>query len=172
MITLKHTLFLLLIFFIISCKKKDAELIEASENEVIEVYNFAELEPLLNRDDATTYVINFWATWCAPCIKELPYFEAIKANYNDENIKVVLVSLDFPDKLESQLIPFVKKRNIKSQVILLDDPDENTWIPKVNESWSGALPATLIYTKDKSAFYEQSFTKEQLFKELETFIKP
>ena len=81
------------------------------------------------------------------------------------------MSLDFPDKFETQLIPFVKKNNLIPQVILLDDPDENGWIPKVDKSWSGALPATLIYNKNKRKFYQKPFTKETLFNEVNTFIK-
>ena len=126
---------------------------------------------MLNKNDNTTYIINFWATWCAPCVKELPYFEELHTNYSNKNIKVLLVSLDFPDKFESQLVPFIKRKEVTAQVVFLDDPNENTWIPKVDESWSGALPATLIYNKEKRAFYQQSFTKESLFKEIEKFTK-
>ena len=67
--------------------------------------------------------------------------------------------------------PFVKKRKIKSQVILLDDPYENEWIPKVDEAWSGAIPATLIFNKSKKAFYEGSFTLESLNEEIIKFTK-
>jgi len=81
-----------------------------------------------------------------------------------------LVSLDFPDKLDSNLIPFIKKNSIQPKVILLDAPNENEWIPKIDESWSGAIPATLIYNKNKRSFYEQSFTREELINELERFI--
>ena len=45
------------------------------------------------------YLIDFWATWCKPCIKELPAFEELNARYQDKGLKVVLVSLDFPDIL-------------------------------------------------------------------------
>ena len=159
------------IFLLISCKENNRNSVDSTENERIEVYNFAQLEPLLTKNDNTTYVINFWATWCGPCVKELPYFQELDSLYKIQNVKIVLVSLDFPDKFESQLIPFVKKKKIIPQVILLDDPDENSWIPKVDESWSGALPATLIYNKDKRAFYKQPFTKESLFEEVEKFIK-
>jgi len=132
--------------------------------------NFKELEPLLNKKNDTLYVINFWATWCKPCIKELPAFEKINSEYNTQKVKVVLVSLDFPKLLEKQLIPFVEKRQIKSEVILLDDPDANTWIPKVSSKWSGAIPATLIYNKSEKKFYERSFTFEELETELKSIL--
>ena len=166
---------LILLFFslglVIECKRPTAEVVQSFNNNDIEIYNFSELEPLLNYKDDNTYVVNFWATWCAPCIKELPHFQEIHDKYGNQNLKVILVSLDFPDKFESQLKPYVKKNNLTPQVILLDDPNENKWIPKVDESWSGALPATLIYNKDKRAFYEQSFNKESLLKEINKFTK-
>jgi thiol-disulfide isomerase/thioredoxin len=137
----------------------------------IEVYNFEQLETLLQQKNNTTYVVNFWATWCAPCVKELPYFLALDEEHADKNIEVILVSLDFPAKLDSKLKPFVVKNRVKSPVILLDAPNENEWIPKVDKSWSGALPATVIYNKNKRSFYEQSFTQEELYKEVNKFVK-
>lgn len=171
-VSMKKAVFILCVFCLISsCKREIKDRIQSTENDIIEVLNFAEFEPLLRHNDDTIYVINFWATWCAPCVKELPNFQEIHDTYSTKNVKVILVSLDFPDKLKSTLIPFVKNRNLSPQVILLDDPDENSWIPKIDESWSGAIPATLIYNKNKRAFYEQSFTKENLFKEIEKFTK-
>ena len=159
-----------LITVVFSCKKEVDTTLKLQENDTIEVVNFGELEPLLNKkDDNKIHVVNFWATWCAPCIKELPYFEELHTTNN--NVEVILVSLDFPDKFESQLIPFVKKNNLRSQVILLDDPNENKWIAEIDESWQGALPATLIYTNTKRAFYARSFTREDLHKEIEKFTK-
>ena len=137
----------------------------------IPVYDFAGLEPLINKKDNKTYVINFWATWCKPCVKELPAFEAINEKYDDKGVEVVLVSLDFSDKLGSQVVPFVEKHGLKSDIVLLDDVDSNTWIPKVDESWSGAIPATLIYNNKKRKFYEGSFTYEELETELNTFLR-
>lgn len=136
----------------------------------VPVYKFDEFEPLLNKDDGKIYVVNFWATWCKPCIKELPYFETIAAKYADQNVEVLLVSIDFPKLLEKQVIPFIEKNQIKSPVVLLDDTGANEWIPKVDESWSGAIPATVIYKGDEREFYEQSFTLEELEQELNTFL--
>ena len=90
-----------------------------------------------------TLVINFWATWCVPCVKELPYFEAATQAYTRDEVEVILVSLDFPDELERRVIPFVEEKTLKSKVILLNDPDANSWIDKVSPKWSGAIPATV-----------------------------
>lgn len=133
--------------------------------------NFEELEQqYLQKKNDSIYIINFWATWCKPCIKELPAFEKLASNYTDKKVKLLLVSLDFPDKLESQVIPFIERNNIQSEVVLLDDADANSWIPKVSPQWSGAIPATIIYKKTTRKFYEQSFTFEELEAELKTFL--
>jgi len=129
--------------------------------------SYQELHPLLNQKGNKTYVVNFWATWCAPCIKELPYFEELN---NNKNIEVILVSLDFPKHKEKRLLPFIQKRQLSSRVILLDDDDENFWINDISSTWSGALPATLIYTQNRRGFYEQSFTKEELFQEVKSYF--
>ncbi len=133
--------------------------------------NFEELEKnYFQKKNDSIYIINFWATWCKPCVKELPAFEKLTLNFSDKKVKVLLVSLDFPDKIDSQVIPFIKKNKINSEVVLLDDPDANSWIPKVSEEWSGAIPATVIYKNDNRKFYEQSFTFEELETELKKFL--
>lgn len=138
----------------------------------LKLVDFAEFEAkyLQKPSSETTYVINFWATWCKPCVKELPYFEELNKNYKDKNVKVVLVSLDFPKHIEKQVIPFIKKHGLQSEILLLDDPDANTWIPKVSEQWSGAIPATLFVKGAKQSFFETSFTYTELETELETIL--
>ena len=164
--------FLLTLLVLNSCAdRKDKPQFAENENSEIEVYDFNELQDLLEAaGDDDTYVVNFWATWCKPCIKELPLFEALHNNEN-ENLKVILVSLDFPGELESKLIPFVKENELRSQVVLLDDPYENEWIPKVDSTWSGAIPATLIFNRTGRSFYEKSFTEKELNDEIIKFTK-
>jgi len=166
---MKYYIIILSLFAFISCKKQDAEKISAkqTENDDIEVYNFEEFERFLKEEQDQIYVINFWATWCKPCIQELPYFEVAQNKHKD--VRVILVSLDFPNKLQSQLIPFVKKNSIQSQVILLDDPHENEWIPKIDSTWSGAIPATLMVKGSKRKFYERSFNEKELENEILNF---
>lgn len=142
----------------------------AISEERIPFLSYSELEPLLQKKNDTTYVVNFWATWCKPCIAELPYFEKINRSYSEKKVKVILVSLDFPKKVESQVLPFIEKNKLQSHIVLLDDPDANSWIPKVDETWSGAIPATLIYKNDSRKFYEKSFTYDELENEIQSIL--
>lgn len=137
----------------------------------VSAYNYAGLEHFLKKETDTTYVVNFWATWCTPCIAELPSFEKLNTQFKNKKVKVLLVSLDMSKLVEDRLIPFIQKKKLKSEVILLHDPDANAWIEKIDPSWSGAIPATLIYNKDERKFYERSFTYEELQKEVNQFIK-
>ena len=174
-----RTLLVLAVFILVSCKtdKSRPELVantaETSHyaDAPLEIYDFEGLKPFLKTDTDNIYVVNFWATWCAPCIKEMPYFEAINTTYSDRNVEVILVSLDFPKKYDSHLKPFIKKNELKSKVVALNDSDSNSWIPQIDPSWSGAIPATIIFNKDKRQFYEQTFTYEALETELKKFLK-
>jgi thiol-disulfide isomerase/thioredoxin len=161
----------IVVFFIgfISCKK-DVVTEKIPEVTSVKKYTFNELKPLLEKNDDKTYVVNFWATWCAPCVKELPYFEKLNKEYS-QDVEVILVSLDFPSKYESKLKPYIKNKNLKSKVVALNDVDSNTWIPKVDESWTGAIPATVIFNKTERKFYEQSFNYDELETEVKQFLK-
>ena len=135
----------------------------------VKAYDFDKLEYFLTQKNDTTYVVNFWATWCVPCVEELPHFEKLNEKYKKDKVKVMLVSLDMYKMVESRLLPFIKEKQLKSDVVYLRDPDQNTWLPKVDSTWSGALPATLIYNRDKRKFYEKSFTYDELEKEVSNF---
>jgi len=139
----------------------------AQDRGPISIIDFEELEPYLEEQNDTLYVFNFWATWCMPCIKELPYFEQLHAEMNQKPFKQYLVSLDFAEKLETRVIPFIEKNSIQSEVIILDDPKANLWIDKIDPSWSGAIPATYLRFGTKSLFYEGEFSS---YEDLYTFV--
>jgi len=175
---MKKIVSIMALVLMISCKsedKKEAEIapkpLQTYKKDQVSVksYNFSGLENLLKKQNDTTYVVNFWATWCVPCVEELPNFEKLNADYKDKKVKVILVSIDFPKMVESNLLPFIKKHELKSEVVHLNDPDANSWINKVDSTWSGAIPATVIYKKDKRNFYEKSFTFEELKSEVLRF---
>lgn len=106
------------------------------------VIKFDRIQQLLESKSTEIQVINFWATWCAPCVKELPLFEKLNASGNTE-IKITLINLDFADKLD-RVNAFLKRKDIRSEVLLLDELDYNSWIDKVDKNWGGAIPATLV----------------------------
>ena len=126
---------------------------------------YSDLEKAVLNDENTTYVVNFWATWCAPCVKELPYFEQL--NSENKNIKVVLISLDFKNQYETKLLPFLKKKAIKSETVLLTDKDYNAWLPAVDKDWSGSIPATLVIKNGKKVFVEKMFSS---YEELNQYV--
>lgn len=129
--------------------------------------DFSTFEPALKKQDDTVYVINFWATWCKPCIDELPDFERINLDYKNKPVKVILVSLDFPTKHEELLLPFIKENNLQSQVIHLTEVNANKWINRVSNEWSGAIPATVIYRGESRFFVEGKMNYEQIKSQIE-----
>nr|WP_320119103.1 TlpA disulfide reductase family protein [uncultured Marinifilum sp.] len=133
----------------------------------IKTVDFKELEPKFNIRNDTTYVINFWAMWCKPCVEELPEFEHIRKIYQNKKVKVLLISMDFGSNVEKRLVKFLDKKGINVEVIILDDPDANSWVGKVNEKWDGALPATVVYKKDKEKFFAGKVTYSQLAKTID-----
>ena len=133
----------------------------------IKVVDFAAFEPYLQKQTDTLYIINFWATWCAPCVKEMPDFQKVADKYKNHKIKFLFVSLDMPNLLESRLLPFIEKYSITSEVVLLDDPNANAWIDKVDSSWTGSIPSTLIYTKNTRKFHETPLN----YTELDSIVK-
>lgn len=137
----------------------------------VEVYTqFKDFEKYLHLSGDTTYVINFWATWCKPCVEELPFFDSLAVDMKDEKVRVILVSIDFTTYLNKRVKPFIAKNNVQSQVVVFDDADQNTWIPKISKEWTGSIPATYIYKGKKSAFYEQQFFYDELIEVVEPFL--
>jgi thiol-disulfide isomerase/thioredoxin len=123
---------------------------------------FSQIEKYFHENSDTTYIINFWATWCGPCRKEIPDMERIHQKFSDQKVKVLLISLDFPEQLDKALMKFLKSNNITAQVVLLNDPDSNEWIDKVDPHWSGSLPATLVYKGRDRFFFEKELSFEDV----------
>lgn len=131
--------------------------------QTVEVIKYPALEKIINEPAGQKVkVINFWATWCRPCIKELPHFEALQKKYPTSELEVYLISFDDVENLESRVEPFVKKRNFESTLKLLDETDYNAFIDKVDPSWSGAIPATLVIAGNERRFVEGELSEAEL----------
>lgn len=128
----------------------------------VQVIKLADLEKLLKKPNEGVVLINFWATWCRPCIEELPYFSKAAQEYADKGVSMYFVSLDDVEILDSRVKPFVKKKGLKGMVLLLDETDQNAFINKVDPQWSGAIPTTIILTGKERKMIEGKMEPQAL----------
>ncbi|MBK9283688.1 MAG: redoxin domain-containing protein [Sphingobacteriaceae bacterium] len=132
--------------------------------EVKQVFKIDELVAYIQKNEKPT-VINFWATWCKPCVQELPSFDSLNASNKD--VKVILVSLDFREDLEKKVNPFLKKKALQSECVLLDEVNGNDFINKIAPEWTGAIPGTLFMHGNKKIFVEKKMHLKELNEHLE-----
>jgi thiol-disulfide isomerase/thioredoxin len=150
----------LTVLLIFSIFKNEMHAEYAQDIKDFKIIDFPTFEAMTSKNSGKIRIFNFWATWCAPCIREMPYFEKIHAE--DEDIEVIFISMDDGRKPE-RVMNFIEKRNIKSPVYLLDEVDFNSWIEKVDPEWSGAIPATLfIQPNGERSFFEGELTYDEL----------
>lgn len=149
-------------------------LASAAHAQQVRVVKLPALQQQLQRPSDTVYVVNFWATWCKPCIEELPHFEQLRARYARQKVQVLLVSLDFPSKLDAKVRPFVQRQALKSPVWLLNESDQNAYIDAIDPQWSGALPFTLILNnaRQRRQRFEQPLTLAELEKAVQAAQAP
>jgi thiol-disulfide isomerase/thioredoxin len=125
--------------------------------------SYTGLQQRLSNPD-TLYIVNFWATWCGPCVAELPGFDKLQRTYKDKPLKVLLLSMDFESKLKTSVIPFIKRKKMLAEVLFASRKSDQEFIDQVDKEWSGALPATLVVNTKKSfrQFYEKTLTFNEL----------
>lgn len=115
-----------------------------------------------NKD--TVYVVNFWATWCIPCVQELPEFGELFDRYASAPVKILMVSLDFKDDYPYKLERFVERKRLKPEVVWLSETNPNVFVPKVDNSWEGSIPATVVVQTGKQykKFIEGQMTAREV----------
>jgi len=122
----------------------------------------------IHPENDTLYIVNFWATWCGPCVAEIPYFEQAAKTYTDKKIKILLINLDFVSE-EAKVLAFVKKKNLQNQVYQLHASDPNKWINQIDSNWDGAIPVTVFYKAGKKVlFHEGVITQLELDEKIKT----
>ncbi len=155
---MKNLILVLIFGMFIGCNAQESQT-------VLKTVNYDQLKKVIQKEDGKFYVVNFWATWCKPCIEELPAFMAVNETFkNDPNFKMILVSMDNKNLLDTKVKKFIQNNNINVDVYLLDDNKRmNEWIPDIDPNWSGAIPATVFYKNGKKVkFHELQMTQYEL----------
>jgi len=124
--------------------------------------SLADLEQRFDQGRDTIFVVNFWATWCRPCVEELPSFDKLLRDQAKAPVVVLLVSLDPISKKTTTVEPFLRKKGYACEASILTETKAHVWIDKVDPSWSGSIPATWFVTKGRRRLYEQEFTATTL----------
>lgn len=135
--------------------------------------NYDVLSEVIYKTDDVLYVVNFWATWCSPCVEELPDFMAVNSEMsNNPDFKMILVSLDKASELATVVKPFLEKQEIDADVYLLDDNKRmNYWIPAIDSGWTGSIPATVfIRNGEKLRFEESKLDKNELLQIINQYL--
>ncbi len=141
--------------------------IHVSHAQVIPKWKATDLAAAIKDAEKPT-IINFWATFCKPCIEELPYFQEAVKRYDSLGVQLILVSLDLPEVYNGRLQKFTDKLKITAPVKWLDETNADIFCPIADPAWSGAIPATLFINNSTGhrAFFEDQLSKEQLENEL------
>ena len=114
----------------------------------VKIVDFMTLEKSFSATNDTTYIVHFFATWCSPCLKEIPNFIKLDKENKTTKKKVIFVSLDSV-KDKHLLEKLALDQGFTSSIFLLETSTSYDWITKINKNWTGALPATLIVNKKR-----------------------
>ena len=155
----------LLIVFVLffSCRQANSQSIAK--------WKITDLQEYISKSDTPT-IVSFWATYCGPCIKEIPYFQEVVKQYEKKGVKLLLVSLDFKESFPDKISSFADKRKFTSTIVWLDETNADYFCPKVDSKWSGVMPATLFINNKKGhrSFFEEEMSKDKFETELKKIL--
>lgn len=144
----------------------------ASGQTSIRKVKIGELQKMIDTS-SVPLVVNFWATWCGPCIREIPWFEKGVGALKDKKVKLLLVSIDFPAEFPKGITEFAKKQGYISQIVWLNETNTDYFCPKIDKSWDGTIPVTLMVNNSRKywAFYKQQLPEALLQQELQKLVE-
>lgn len=129
------------------------------QSQSIPKWKMADVVKSYTKSNDTVYVVNFWATFCKPCIEEIPDFIKIVEKYKTQKVKLLLVSLDLPTFYPARIAAFAKKNNYNTNIVWLNETNADIFCPMIDKKWSGAIPSTII-VNNKTGY--RKFTEDQI----------
>lgn len=136
----------------------------------VEAVDEEKLNRILAQLHGKVVLVNFWATWCLPCVEEFPYLIMLDNKYKAKGLETIAVSFDDVNQLEAKVLPFIKSHNVRFKVYLKDVEDNEKFINAIDKNWVGALPATLVF--DRNGTLVKSIVGEQTLESFENIVLP
>jgi thiol-disulfide isomerase/thioredoxin len=142
-----------------------------AEAQDIPKWKIGELEAFIKNSEKPT-VVNFWATFCKPCIEEIPHFQKLVRQYEKDSVQLLLVSLDLKEMYPEKIKTFAEKFKFNEPIIFLDETNADIFCPAVDEKWSGAIPASLFINNKTGyrKFFEQEMSEQKFETELKSLV--
>jgi len=151
-------------FFLISCAGS------RGRTNLVQPIDESRLKKLLTQAQGKAVLLNFWATWCDPCVEEFPDLIKLARDFRPHGLEVILVSLDELEDLNSKIVPFLGKHGVNFRTYFKKTRDDEVFINTIDAKWSGAIPATFIY--DTQGNLAKRFVAQQSFDTLIEAVRP
>ena len=141
--------------------------------QVIKAIKVTDLEKTI-KESKTPLIVNFWATFCVPCIQEIPYFQELARQYQSKDVSLLFVSLDLKKAYPAEVNEMAKRLKLAFPVVWLNETNADYFCPKIDTSWTGGMPSSLFVNNATGyhKFYEEQLSREKLEKEIQAMLMP
>ena len=145
---------------------------QVSHSQQIKKMKITDVQKLIDTSNSVL-VINFWATFCKPCVEEIPDLIQYATKYKKEKVALHLISLDLADYYPAKIKKFISAKKYAANIAWLDESNADYFCPIISPDWSGSIPATLfVNTKNGyRKFYEKKLSAAEIEKEIKLALE-
>lgn len=126
------------------------------------------IDSIRQASESRVVLLNVWATWCKPCLDEMPGIVRLRADYSGDDLVVLLLSADDLSDLDSVVVPFLERTGVGFPTYIIGDRDQDAVIRALDPEWSGALPATILSRRGGGR--SETLVGERTYEQLKTAI--
>lgn len=133
------------------------------------------IQELVRAQQGRVVLLNFWATWCPPCLVEFPEIVALEKEFRSRGLTVISVSADSPKRVESDLIPFLEKHPPSFPIYVMQTDDVDAFMHRIDPEWDGTLPTTFFIDRQGKIVFKRfaAMSREKLERALDyLFAEP